>query len=165
MGDLPHKADANADQSVIYRVVLGHGRFDVEILKRFQKAATFEIERTNRKGKLKIIDLKAMVQHIHLVKPDTLELVIHHQPGALIRPDRVLQFVFGYPLETIRRARVIKLGYRTNLPGRQARSGSGTGKRALGVLSWNLKVSPEVSMSVPRVPTWLHCLPMGPSRS
>ena len=117
------KADASADQSVIYRVVLGHGRFDVEILKRFQKAAMFEIERTNRKGKLKIIDLKAMVQHIHLVKPDTLELVIHHQPGALIRPDRVLQFVFGYPPETIRRARVIKLGYRTDLPGRQARPG------------------------------------------
>ena len=97
---------------MIYRVTLHQGTFDAEAVERFKAADTVWIERTNRKGKLKKIDLKAMVQHIQCVTSDTLELVVHHRPDALLRPDIILQKVFALSSEAIRQARMIKLGYR-----------------------------------------------------
>ena len=110
---LPHRqTEGNSDKAVIYRVTLHQGTFDAEAVERFKAADTVWIERTNRKGKLKKIDLKAMVQHIQCVTSDTLELVVHHRPDALLRPDIILQKVFSLSSEAIRQARVIKLGYR-----------------------------------------------------
>ena len=110
---LPHRqAEGNTDKAVIYRVTLHQGTFDAEAVEQFKAADNVWIERTNRKGKLKKIDLKAMVQHIQCVTSDTLELVVHHRPDALLRPDIILQKVFSLSSEAIRQARVIKLGYR-----------------------------------------------------
>jgi radical SAM-linked protein len=110
---LPHpQTEGNTDKAVIYRVTLHQGTFDAEAVERFKAADTVWIERTNRKGKLKKIDLKAMVQHIQCVTSDTLELVVHHRPDALLRPDIILQKVFALSSEAIRQARMIKLGYR-----------------------------------------------------
>ena len=110
---LPHRqTEGNTDKAVIYRVTLHQGTFDAEAVERFKAADNVWIERTNRKGKLKKIDLKAMVQHIQCVTSDTLELVVHHRPDALLRPDVILQKVFALSSEAIRQARVIKLGYR-----------------------------------------------------
>lgn len=110
---LPHpQTEGNTDKAVIYRVTLHQGTFDAEAVERFKAADTVWIERTNRKGTLKKIDLKAMVQHIQCVTSDTLELVVLHRPDALLRPDIILQKVFALSSEAIRQARIIKLGYR-----------------------------------------------------
>jgi len=104
-------SDGGTDQVVAYRITLNEGQFDTAALKEFQEAAHFIFERTNRKGKLKKIDLKDMIRHIRTVKPDTLEMAILHRPEALIRPDVVLRNVFKMTNEAIRRARMIKIGY------------------------------------------------------
>jgi radical SAM-linked protein len=110
---LPYRPnEENTDKAVIYRVTLHQGTFDAEAVERFKAADNVWIERTNRKGKLKKIDLKAMVQHIQCVTSDTLELVVHHRPDALLRPDIILQKVFALSSDAIRQARLIKLGYR-----------------------------------------------------
>jgi len=111
------KADENTGRAVVYRITLNGGTFETEAIARFKDAEDVIFERTNRKGKLKKIDLKAMIQHIHCVTSDTLELVVHHRTDALLRPDVVLQKVFALPSEAIRQARVIKLGYRLHKPG------------------------------------------------
>ena len=106
------KTDEDAERAVVYRITLNGGTFEPEAIQRFQAADAVFFERTNRKGKLKKIDLKAMVQHIHCVNPDTLELVVFHRPTARLRPDVILRKIFELPSEAIRQARVIKLGYR-----------------------------------------------------
>lgn len=111
------KTDEDADRAVVYRITLNGGTFEPEAIQRFQTAEAAFFERTNRKGKLKKIDLKAMVQHIHRVNPDTLELVVLQRATARLRPDVILRKIFELPSEAIRQARVIKLGYRPYKPG------------------------------------------------
>jgi radical SAM-linked protein len=114
------KTEEDADRAVVYRITLNGGTFEPEAIQGFQKAETVIFERTNRKGKLKKIDLKAMVQHIHRVNPDTLELVILQRATARLRPDVILSNIFELTSEAIRQARVIKLGYRSYKPGEPA---------------------------------------------
>jgi len=110
---LPYrKTDAVTERAVVYRITLGGGTFDSEAIQRFKAGGDVILERTTRKGKLKKIDLKAMVQHINRVNPDTLELVVVHGATARLRPDAILSHIFDYPPEVIRQARVVKLGYR-----------------------------------------------------
>jgi radical SAM family uncharacterized protein/radical SAM-linked protein len=111
------KTDEDAERAVVYRITLNGGTFEPEAIQRFQTAEAVFFERTNRKGKLKKIDLKAMVQHIHRVNPDTLELVVLQRATARLRPDVILRKIFELPSESIRQARVIKLGYRPYKPG------------------------------------------------
>ena len=106
------QSKATADRDVVYRVSLRQGQFDQDALARFDATASVIVERTNRKGKLKKIDLKAMVQNIESVKPDTLEIIIRHRSDAILRPDVVLKNIFDLPQAVLRHARVIKLGYR-----------------------------------------------------
>ncbi len=115
---LPYDRNAKkTDQAVVYRITLHHGRFDTDALKRFQSVDTMFWERTNRKGRLKKIDLKAMVHQMHRVKPDTLEMVILHRGDVLLRPDVLLRHVFQLPTDDIRQARIIKLGSRSHPKG------------------------------------------------
>jgi len=111
------KTDENSERAVVYRITLNDGTFEAEAIQRFKTTDAAILERTNRKGKLKKIDLKAMVQHIHCVNPNTLELVVIHRPTAQLRPDVILRHIFELPSEIIRQARVVKLGYRLAKPG------------------------------------------------
>lgn len=114
---MPYRTtEENIDRAVVYRITLNDGIFDPEAIQRFKTADALIVERTNRKGKLKKIDLKAMVQHLHCVNPDTLELVVVHRPAALLRPDVILRNIFDLPSEAIRQSRMIKLGYRLYKP-------------------------------------------------
>ncbi|MGD9330476.1 MAG: TIGR03960 family B12-binding radical SAM protein [Desulfobacterales bacterium] len=106
------KNQAHAHRDVVYRVSRPHGQFDRDALARFEAMDAVILERTNRKGKLKKFDLKAMVKSIAFVKPDTLEIVIRYRSDALLRPDIVLKTIFRLPREALGDVRVIKLGYR-----------------------------------------------------
>jgi radical SAM-linked protein len=103
------KADHTSERSVVYRITLNQGAFDPQALQRFQTAAAVYYQKTNRKGQLKKIDLKAMVHQMTCLKPDSLEMEILHPPEALLRPDVVLRHVFELPSEVLRQARIIKL--------------------------------------------------------
>ena len=106
------KKAGNAASVVAYRVTLGGAILGPEAIQRFRAAESFIIERTSAKGKLKKIDLKVMIQHLHGVKPDTLELALLQSGGTVLRPEVILRHIFELSGEAIRSARVIKIGHR-----------------------------------------------------
>ena len=105
------KLNPGREQTVVYRVALSRGGFDPETVRQFEARPTFLYERRNRKGKLKKIDLKAMVDTIHCPQPATLEIALRCRPEALLRPDVILREVFHLPETEIRQARIVKLRY------------------------------------------------------
>ncbi len=101
---------AQTDASLVsYRVQLGGAHFSAEPLETLERSPDYFFERRNRKGRLKKIDLKAMLKAIERVAPDTLEFTLLHKMEALVRPADVLAHLFGLDTETIRNARVTKL--------------------------------------------------------
>jgi hypothetical protein len=116
------KSDPAVPLAALYRVVLDHERFEAEALERFHSAPSFFYERLNRKGKLKKIDLKDMVQRIHFLKPGIMELSVCQRPEALLRPDVILRDIFDLPVEIIRQARIIKLRLQPVNPDKSAGS-------------------------------------------
>ncbi len=100
------KADA---VEVDYRVQLMGAAFQDQPLERLRRQSHFYIERTNRKGRLKKIDLKAMLTKIKRVPPEGLEFTLRHQLDALVRPADLLRHLFNFDADVIRRARITKL--------------------------------------------------------
>jgi radical SAM family uncharacterized protein/radical SAM-linked protein len=99
------KAVAEVD----YRVQIIDGAFPDQPLETLHRQPYFYIERESRKGRLKKIDLKAMLKQIKRVRPDVLEVTLRHQAGALVRPADLLRHLFNFNADVIRRARVTKL--------------------------------------------------------
>ncbi len=101
---------AKTDASLVsYRVQLSGAHFPTEPLETLARRSEFFFERLNRKGRLKKIDLKAMLNAIERVAPDTLEFTLRHKMEALVRPADVLAHLFGFDTGMIKKARVIKL--------------------------------------------------------
>jgi hypothetical protein len=92
-----------------YRVQLMGATFPEQPLEALGRQSHFYFERSNRKGRLKKIDLKAMLKSIQRVQPDMLEFTLHHQLEALVRPADLLTHLFKLDPGVIRRARVTKL--------------------------------------------------------
>ena len=104
------KTERSPEETLVYRITLDNSdRIDPLAIQRFKSADAFCYEKTNRKGQLKKIDLKAMVHRMECIRPDVMEMEIFHRPEGLLRPDVVLQQVFDLSLEAIRQARVVKL--------------------------------------------------------
>jgi radical SAM family uncharacterized protein/radical SAM-linked protein len=95
--------------AVDYRATLKDAVFPEAPLETLARASHFYIERQNRKGRLKKIDLKAMVKSIERVAPDTLVFRLEHRTDALVRPADLLAHLFQLAPGAIRHARVTKL--------------------------------------------------------
>lgn len=106
---MPYQKPAACDRIVVYRIDLGQGRFEPEAIQRFETAPSIVYERRNRKGKLKKIDLKAMVHALRIVEPGILEMALHDRSDTLVRPDIILEEIFKLPVDTIRQARIVKI--------------------------------------------------------
>ena len=101
---------AKTDTSLVsYRVQLSGAHFPAEPLETLARRPDFYFERRNRKGRLKKIDLKAMLNAIERVAPDTLEFTLLHKMEALVRPADVLTHLFGFDTGRVKKARVTKL--------------------------------------------------------
>ncbi len=105
----PLKARGPAEQQQTWRVTLAEGQFDPQQLDAFIRRVEALLRWTNRKGKLKKIDLKRMVKEIGLVNSACLEMTLAVGQGATVRPRQVLEYVFGLAEEEIKKARIIKL--------------------------------------------------------
>ena len=95
--------------SSTYQVWLQAGSFSEAELATFNAKTAFTIERQDRKGKVKKIDLKAMVFSIELTDSRQLQMTLSSEPGKTLRPGDVLRQIFSISEEQIRQARILKI--------------------------------------------------------
>jgi radical SAM family uncharacterized protein/radical SAM-linked protein len=92
-----------------YRVTLRDGEFNDKNLATFKNISDFTISLSNRKGKLKKINLKDMVVEIELLDFKRLQLTLTAATGKTVRPAHILRHIFNLNEEQIKKAAVIKL--------------------------------------------------------
>jgi radical SAM family uncharacterized protein/radical SAM-linked protein len=109
----PLKTRANTTRASAYQVSLSGCDFEKEKLEAFISSSDATVTRTNRKGKLKKINLKDMVVNIELSDSKHLQMTLKSEPGKSVRPAEVLRHVFDLPEEEIKKARVVKLAKRS----------------------------------------------------
>ena len=93
----------------VYRVTLQDGSFNEENLRSFKNSAEVTISRSNRKGKLKKINLKDMVIRIELLDSKQLQVALSAEAGKTLRPAQILGPIFDINEKQIKQARVVKL--------------------------------------------------------
>ncbi len=108
----PLKSQIPAAKSDVYQVAIPGYEFDPDKLASFDNRSEVVITRTNRKGKLKKMDLKDMVIDMKLPDSKHLKMTLKSEPGKTIRPSQVLGEVFGLTEQEISAARVVKLAER-----------------------------------------------------
>jgi hypothetical protein len=64
----------------------------------------------SRKGKLKKIDLKAIVERSEFVNSRQLKLILRSEPGKTVRPFDLLRHIFNLSEEQVKQATITKLG-------------------------------------------------------
>jgi radical SAM family uncharacterized protein/radical SAM-linked protein len=91
-----------------YLVTLGEGHFCKEKLASFNRAADATISFSNRKGKLKKINLKDMVLNIIYLDSTRLQMTLSSLPGKTVRPGLILRHIFGIAEDHIKQAKIVK---------------------------------------------------------
>jgi radical SAM family uncharacterized protein/radical SAM-linked protein len=105
----PLKSRAHKAKSSVYQISISGHDFDTQKLASFVNSSEATFTLTNRKGKLKKIDLKDMVINIELPDSKHMLMTLKSEPGKTVRPAEVLGHIFGLPEEEIKKARVVKL--------------------------------------------------------
>ncbi|MGB5746095.1 MAG: TIGR03960 family B12-binding radical SAM protein [Desulfobacterales bacterium] len=105
----PLKSGAHMAKSSVYQISVPGHDFDREKLASFGCRSEAFITLSNRKGKLKKIDLKDMVVNIELTDSNHLLVALKAEPGKTVRPAEMLRHVFDLSEEEIKKARVVKL--------------------------------------------------------
>jgi len=100
--------DIGQKDEICFEVTLKQGCFNKNKIAAFFISKTFVLERRNRKGKLKKIDLKYMVKELHLPDSNRLKLIIRNETGKTVRPFDVLIEIFALPEEEARQANIVK---------------------------------------------------------
>ncbi|MBW1847436.1 MAG: TIGR03960 family B12-binding radical SAM protein [Deltaproteobacteria bacterium] len=104
----PQKESVQKPKEVEYNIVIGDGEIDKKKLTYFLQAVSFIVERANKKGKIKTIELKEMVPAIEITGKNALKMKILNESGKTVRPTEVLRSVFGLSEEAIKLSRIIK---------------------------------------------------------
>ena len=91
-----------------FTIVLESKAFSSEELAAFIENPDVTVTRTNRKGTLKNINLKDMIEDIKLLNPTRLHLTLISEPGKTIRPVEVLGKIFSLTEEEIKQAQITK---------------------------------------------------------
>ncbi len=106
----PGKASRKVPTSAAYLVRPGGAAFDGGALEAFKAMEAFTFERTNKKGKIRVIDLREMVLEIDLLDSGALQMVLKIEPGKTVRPHEVLTRIFSLPEGEVNTTRVVKVG-------------------------------------------------------
>jgi len=91
-----------------YRVTLQKGVFRAENLAAFLDGPDVSLSFSNRKGKLKKINLKDMVVNIEINDSKRLVVALSSQGGKTLRPAQILGSIFNLEEDQIKQARVVK---------------------------------------------------------
>jgi radical SAM family uncharacterized protein/radical SAM-linked protein len=93
----------------VYQVTLREGNFNEENLRSFENSPEVTISRSNRRGKLKKINLKDMVVRIELLSSKQMQVALSAETGKTLRPAHILGPIFDIHDNQIKQARVVKL--------------------------------------------------------
>ena len=104
----PKKPVHLAPKTNTYLVILKEGHFDKEKLAFFNRASDAVISLSNRKGKLKKINLKDMVLDIMFLDSTCLQMTLLSMPGKTVRPALILRHIFSVAEDHIKQAKVVK---------------------------------------------------------
>jgi radical SAM family uncharacterized protein/radical SAM-linked protein len=104
----PQKPVRQAPKANTYLVTLKEGHFDKEKLASFNRASDAVISLSNRKGKLKKINLKDMVLDIMFLDSTCLQMTLLSVPGKTVRPALILRHIFSFAEDHIKQAKVVK---------------------------------------------------------
>lgn len=91
-----------------YEVSLCQGCFSKESLELYKMSSNVVIDRINKKGMTKKIDLKELVKTIELISHGGLEMALSSEPGKMVRPAEVLKKIFALSEEQLKAARIVK---------------------------------------------------------
>jgi len=100
------------NHGVHYSVELHDGVLADQRLAEFTKASEWIFTKTGKKGRRKELDLKKMVENIVISSEKELSLGLSTDAGKTVRPADVLGSIFGLDQNSIRTARIVKLGTR-----------------------------------------------------
>ena len=96
-------------RSDTYQVFYRPGHLDEKKVDEFLAADQWSHVKIRSKGEPRQLDLKSSVKSIRLIKPQTLELVIHRNNRYAVRPADILAGVFGIESSGMYRFRVLKM--------------------------------------------------------
>lgn len=102
------KPGYQAPKTNTYLVTLKEGHFNKEKLASFNRASDATISFSNRKGKLKKINLKDMVLDIMFLDSACLQMTLLSVPGKTVRPALILRHIFSVAEDHIKQAKVVK---------------------------------------------------------
>ena len=105
---LPGKTPIPKTDRACYRVDLAGAVFDPQRLESFSAAGERVVSHRSGKGSLKNIDLTAMVLSIELTGPSSARMTLRSEPGRMLRPEAVMDHIFGLGVDEIRRSRIVK---------------------------------------------------------
>lgn len=91
-----------------YTVTLKDAIFPEGRLRQFLHSKTWPLERTNRKGYRKRMELKEIITSIMISAPDTVRMSFSLPPGHTLRPAEALVHIFGLSEEVLKRAVIVK---------------------------------------------------------
>jgi radical SAM-linked protein len=92
-----------------YRLVLSGDVFSDEKIVSFMKKSEWIVSRTNRKGKVRQIDLRQAVSHIEKISSSQLILCLQSLHGSMMRPGDIVEYLFAVPSGKLKHLRVTKI--------------------------------------------------------
>ena len=105
----PSSAGKNDNKSTRYQIVLRDEVFKKSELEQFREKNELIVSRLTRKGKLKKINIKDMVESIQLLSPEKLEITLESKRGSMMRPMEAVLNIFTVSEQTLRQAKVVKM--------------------------------------------------------
>ena len=106
----PKKTPATHHSLIRYQATLKEDLLDEARLNAFNRMSEAPIRLMSRKGKLKKIDLKGIVESIEWVNTRQLKFTLRSEPGKTVRPFDFLRHIFDLSEEQVKQATIIKLG-------------------------------------------------------
>jgi radical SAM-linked protein len=95
-------------KALVYHIHCAGEVFDPGKAERFSMADRLLMEKPNKDGLKKSIDLKEIVTRLSVLDRRHIQLEVNDLPGKKARPADIVGAVFGLDEETIKRVRIVK---------------------------------------------------------
>ncbi len=92
-----------------YTATLTDGSYDKKVLAVYHSSSTCVVEKVNRKGKKREVDLKTVVIKMDIIAPQCLQIELREMPGQSVRPFDVIQKVFSLDEDRIKMTKIVKV--------------------------------------------------------